>query len=86
MLLQRGRAYGSRCGQRAAFGGRCGRMPGPFRRYEKELKNLSFVYVRVGEKEKKKKKRTLGCGGTCVNSERFKAAQGCQRKAFIWNK
>lgn len=31
-------------------------MPGPFRRYEKELKNLSFVYVRVGERKKKKKR------------------------------
>lgn len=48
MLLQRGRAYGSRCRPRAAFEGRRGRMPEPFRRYEKELKNLSFVYVRVG--------------------------------------
>lgn len=41
------------------FGGRSGRMPGPFRRYERELKNSSFVYVSVGGKEEEKKK-----GGT----------------------
>lgn len=63
-------------GERATvFGGRSGRMPGPFRRYERELKNSSFVYVRVRGKEEKKKRRNLGCGGTCVNSKRFKAAQ-----------
>lgn len=53
----------------------------------KKSRRICLLFMcRVGEKKYKKKKRTLGCGGTCVNSKRFKAAQGCQRKAFIWNK
>lgn len=51
-------------GERAAiFGGRSGRMPGPFRRYERELKNSSFVYVRVGGKEGKKRVGTWAAVG-----------------------
>lgn len=51
-------------GERATvFGGGSGRMPAPFRRYERELKNSSFVYARVGGKEEKKKGGTWAAVG-----------------------